>query len=753
MSFPDGVARSRRLPRSRPTRLRNRLPGGLPATVALPLGLVVWLVLICGGVRGVAQGTNLTWRWSNPAPFGNSITDLAWRTNRLYLAVGDRGSLWVADALPDWRRARTGTTAALRGAAYLGDRAIVVGEGGTVLWSDGETFAAAASGSTRWLESVAASADRVVAVGDAGTVLMSTDGVSWTAASTGRTNNLSSVTYASGLFVAVGDSGFIASSPDGLTWTARTAGRAAFNLYRVTPVPTGVMAVGDAGNYLISRTPQLAVWDSGRIVTTNALTSVLAVGSERLVGGAGELRFGVNLLGGWIWSSEINPLRANPAPLVTYQCLFWDGRQVVAGTRGGLIVTGTRSTTLAGFNWSYTEPPGFDSIWDSVVLSVPGTNVSVSFPLGIPAYATNTQPQTLRVTAGESAQFLDSADGKNWNRGLAPATASGVSYFGIGGRSNLVVAAGSAGALAVSRPDYVPLVSTNTATNGTQVVRVVLTNRVNTLGIAWESATSGVQADLRGVCADGNLFVVAGSAGTILTSPDARTWTRRTAGVSGVLSGAAAWPGGFVVSGQNGTLLTSANGQSWTSRASGTTRWLWRVRWLGGRLVAVGDGGTVLSSSDGRVWTASSRPSATWWNDVAWQSGWFCLVGDGGVVALSQDLSSWVESPTLTTRNLYTACAAAGQWIVGGSGAALLRARAVAFDAPVQVLNYPKSPDESLFLFGGQMDQAFRLERSSDLRTWGRATELEISDPEGVLLLLDSGANAPDGQFFRVVEP
>jgi len=101
MSFPDGVARSRRLPRPRPTRLRNRLPGGFPATVALPLGLLVWLVLICGGVQGVAQGTNLTWRWSNPAPFGNSITDLAWRTNRLYLAVGDRGSLWVADELPD----------------------------------------------------------------------------------------------------------------------------------------------------------------------------------------------------------------------------------------------------------------------------------------------------------------------------------------------------------------------------------------------------------------------------------------------------------------------------------------------------------------------------------------------------------------------------------------------------------------------------------------------------------------------------
>ena len=731
---------------ARPAAARLRLPGLVSAGWIL-------LSLVVGLLTGRAQGTNLTWRWSNPAPFGNSIADLAWRTNRLYLAVGDRGSLWVADEVTSWRRAKTGTTAALRGATYLGDRAIVVGEAGTVLWSDGEAFTPAVSGSTRWLESVAASPDRVVAVGDGGTVLVSTDGVSWTTASTGRTNHLSSVTHASGLFVAVGDSGFVASSPDGIQWTARTAGRGPFNLYRVAPVATGVMAVGDAGNYLISRTPQLAVWDSGRIATTNALTAVLALGSERLVGGAGELRFGVNLFGNWVWSSEINPLRANPAPLVTYQCLLWDGRQVVAGTRGGLIVTGTRSTTLAGFQWSYTEPPGFDSIWDAVVLSVPGTNVSVTFPSGVPAYTTNTQPQTLRVMAGESAQFLDSADGKNWNRGLAPANASGVSYYALGGRSNLVVAAGSSGALALSRTDYVPLVSTNTATNGTQVVRVLMTNLVNTLGIAWESVASPVSADLRAVCADARLFVVAGSAGTLLTSPDARSWTRRTSGSTATLSGAAGWPGGFVVSGQNGTLLTSADGQSWTARSSGTTRWLWRVRWLADRLVAVGDGGTVLTSTNGTSWTTRSTPSATWWNDVAWQSGWFCLVGDGGVVALSQDLSTWVESPTLTTRNLYTLCAAGGQWVVGGSGAAILRARAAAFDAPVQVLNYPKSPEDSLFLFGGQMDQTFRLERSVDLQNWGEATELEIGDPEGVLLLLDPGTNAPDGQFFRVTHP
>ena len=714
--------------------------------------LLLWVGLaVCGPVS--AQGTNLTWRWSNPTPFGNAITDLAWRTNRLYLAVGDRGSVWVAQALPEWRRARTGTTVSLRGATYLGDRAIVVGEGGTILWSDGDVFEAAVTGQTRWLESVTASPDRVVAVGDGGTVLVSTNGVDWRAASTGKTNNLTSVTYASGLFVAVGDAAFVASSADGLTWTVRNTGKTGFNLYRVAPVSTGIMAVGDSGNYVISRTAQLTQWDSGRIVTTNALTAVLAVGSERLVGGAGELRFGVSLFGNWVWSSEVNPLRANPAPLLTYQCLLWDGQQVVAGTRGGLIVTGTRSSSFAGFNWAYTEPTGLYAIWDSAVFSVPGTNVSVAFTGLVPAFTTNTTPQTLRVTVGESAQFMDSPDGKNWKRGLAPASASGVNYYAVGGRPGLAVAAGSSGALALSRTDYVPLVSTNSATQGTQSVRVLITNQVNTLGIAWEAVSSGVNSDLRAVCADSNLFVVAGSGGVILTSADARLWTRRTSGSTAFLSGAAAWPGGFVVSGQNGTLLSSTNGLAWTTRASGTTRWLWRVRWLGDHLVAVGDGGTVLTSTNGLAWTARPTPSTTWWNDVTWQSGWFCLVGDGGVVALSQDLSNWVETPTLTTRNLYTACAAQGQWVVAGTGGAILRTRAVAYDAPVQILNYPKAPEDSLFLFGGQMDQTFRLERSADLQTWDEAVDLEISDPEGVLILMDATTNAPSGQFFRILNP
>jgi hypothetical protein len=109
------------------------------------MALFVW---IAGLDPGWAQGTNLTWRWSNPTPFGNSIADLAWQTNRLYLAVGDRGSLWAASTLPNWWRVKTGTTASLRGATYLGDRAIVVGEGGVILWSDGAEFQSVSTGRT-----------------------------------------------------------------------------------------------------------------------------------------------------------------------------------------------------------------------------------------------------------------------------------------------------------------------------------------------------------------------------------------------------------------------------------------------------------------------------------------------------------------------------------------------------------------------------------------------------------------------------
>jgi len=718
------------------------------ASLCLWVGLALFLLaspVPCAAAANLAPD----WHWSNPAPFGNAVNALAWRTNRLYLSAGERGVLHVAGSLPDWRRVDTGTTRSLRAAAYLGDRAIVVGEAGLVLWSDDESFQAVETGRTNWLEGVAVSADRVVAVGDAGTVLVSTNGLDWTAGSTGATNWLRGIAFNAGLFVAVGDAGYVASSPDGRVWTVRAQGKTASDLNSVVPAPNGFFAVGDNGTYLSSRTVQLGQWDAGRVNTTYPLQAAFASGNERVVVGSGECWFGLQIGNVIAWSSEINGLRGLPAPFADYLSLISDGTRLVAGTRNGLVATGTRSLSFVGYNWSYTAPVGVSTIWDSLVVTAASTNVTVSATNGVPVFSTNSSPSTFRVAVGERAQFLDSDDSRTWNLGLAPASATNIDYFGIGGRAGLLVAAGSGGALARSRVEFLPSVTTNSFTNGAVVTRVVLTNQVNVLGIAWDASRSGVTNDLQGVAATAGLFVASGSAGTILTSPDAVTWTRRTSGSSAFLSSVAAWPGGFVATGERGTLLTSANGLQWTVRPPVGTNWLWRVRWLEDRLVVTGQGGTVLTSTNGMDWAARPTGTNVWWNDVARVGGAYYLVGDTGMVGISEDLASWTLVPSITLRNLYTASALDGRLVVAGSGGGILRARITPFGAPVRMLGHPKSPAESLFLFAGEPDQRFVLDRSTDLLQWTQPATYEISDPQGILILLDRGTNSAAAQFFR----
>ena len=90
-----------------------------------------------------------------------------------------------------------------------------------------------------------------------------------------------------------------------------------------------------------------------------------------------------------------------------------------------------------------------------------------------------------------------------------------------------------------------------------------------------------------------------------------------------------------------------------------------------------------------------------------------------------------------------------GQLVSVGMEGVILRAQAGAFPNPVRFLEFPQKPAENLFLFSGSLDQTFRLDFSTDLVDWTFGSELEITDPQGVLLLLDGGTNNPAQQFFR----
>ena len=77
---------------------------------------------------------------------------------------------------------------------------------------------------------------------------------------------------------------------------------------------------------------------------------------------------------------------------------------------------------------------------------------------------------------------------------------------------------------------------------------------------------------------DRNSFVVAGNAGTILTSSDGTSWTSRTSGTSNNLRLVTFANSTFVVVGYGGIIQTSSNnGISWMSSIKVTNNRLWGV--------------------------------------------------------------------------------------------------------------------------------------------------------------------------------
>src|SRR3954469_11459179 len=177
--------------------------------VRIPLGIVLaWIAgLLCVDARP-SPSPGPVWRWSNPAPHGAHIFGLA-NKNSTVVQVGEFGQAYASIDLNDWRPLTTGVTNMLRSACWLGDRLIITGSEGVVIYTDTLNFFQKVDlGTPDWLEGVASSTQRAVAVGDSGAIYTSTDGASWQ-----RLGNadewLRSVTFGNGVFVAVGDAGYV----------------------------------------------------------------------------------------------------------------------------------------------------------------------------------------------------------------------------------------------------------------------------------------------------------------------------------------------------------------------------------------------------------------------------------------------------------------------------------------------------------------------------------------------------------------
>ncbi len=672
----------------------------------------------------------LRWRWSNPAPHGNHVIDMAFHTNlNLAVQVCERGQLYTSDDLTLWIARDSGVTNWLRAVTFLGSRIVVTGENGCVLYADSPDDIRAGTlidGATAdWLEAVAASGSLLVAVGDNGAIYTSSTGLNWKRQQPSIAEWLKGVAFGGGAWVAVGELGTIYNSSTGTNWIKRASGTT-LDLERIAYFNGRFTTVGDQGVTLFS-TNNGVTWFSDPTGATNILYHFAYGNGDRLAVGSNDVR----LYDSGAWTNQLAKTNGPPA-WTYYSSIGRPGFFLTAG-RTGLMFEGYQTNSTPYF-WL---PSASDNsirpwLWDVISAS------------------------NIYVAVGDRGTVMSSANGVSWNLELVPNAVTNSIFLGVGGTTNMLVAVGDRGSL---------IYSPNTLTNITILITngggVLVTNQTSsTLGLFWYPVSPRPTTnDLQGVCASTNLFVATGDNGAVLTSPDGTNWMTRPAVTGEFLSSVTAWPGGFVATGDNGAIITSANGMAWIARAPVTTNWLYRVRHLASRLIAVGQNGTILTSPDGVTWTPRASGTTKFLYGLAQIEGTVFVTGGGGVVLTSTNLTNWVNIGSISTKPLYGVATDSRQLVVVSYEGAILRSPVLPDLTPPSILSYlhtTVSPGigQNLYLFGGKPDQQFTLDHRAafDTNQWIPGAPLEFIDSSGTFFFLETiyGTNQPPKEFYRL---
>ncbi len=680
----------------------------MPRTLIL-LALSALLPGVIPSLRG--SDPNYVWRWSNPTPHGNHIFDLV-TANATTIQICEKGQIYTSEDLTLWTPRESHTTNALRAGCYFGDRLLISGQNGTIVYADAlDGFTLLSLGSTDWLEGIAASPSVAVTVGDNGAIYSSGDGVNWQRRGA-FTNWFRSVAYGGGRFLAVGERGAIVASTNGIVWESKPLG-IAIDLNRAVWQTDRFWVLGNAGA-IYTNTSRFN-WQSANSGTTNALYGGAANASEFLAVGDLEARLKHSATQAWVNHLTANPFY--PVPSWTYYCSAWTGLEFLIGGHSGMFVEGFQTSATSAYSWITTTSPPRNWLWSV------------------------TRTPEFYAAVGDHAAVMLSANGADWELEVTPDSVALETLLGIGGTTNLLVAAGSGGTLLVSSNSYTNSVSTNSA--GARV-----TNQVSVFGVVWKAVTSTSSNDLQGVCSGSNLYVVTGARGTILTSSNGQSWTARSSGTTNYLSSVTAFPGGFVAVGDVGTILTSSNGISWVKRPAPTTNWIYQVKFLGGLLVGVGENRTIVTSQDGAAWTVRNSGTSEWLNGIDFAGDSYFAVGDKGLLLRSTNAVTWTPLPMITQKALYGAATdGAGQLVVVGVEGSILRTQVSPFTTPVNFLLYNRVSNQDLFLLKGRRDQRFYLDSSTNLTDWAVVKQLEIADPSGTLLHAEASNSIPKNIF------
>ena len=597
-------------------------------------------------------------KWANPLPQGNTLTDVIWNGSE-FLAVGGGGSILTSGDGESWSLSYSAASTSFTAIAWSGTQYIVVGGQGRILRraATNSDWTIVESGTQAYLSDITWTGKKFIAVGG-GIVATSSDGAHWTILSIPDVSILWGVTWMGDKLVAAGSAwnpdtqrveGVIVTSDDGTAWSTP--------LLTGTPLIldvtwTGSQLVAVGGDKFTSRGPPLddgsffyqggviltstdgKTWEqqaSGTDLDLHAVHYESSSGRIITAGGNSSL-YAVNPDYGVILSSSdgVNWVSVESNEKQIYEGLASSGSQTVVVGNYGTIKS---STDLQ--HWSNRTSGSLNSILDMVSM---GDQV---------------------IAVGEKGEVFTSLDGRSWASRNSGITTNlwGITWTG----SRLVAVGGEA----------------SEAGNG-----VILTS---TDGLSWINRTPASSlGTLTDVTWTGSQLVAVGGKGLILTSPNGIDWTSRYAEPSNPLWAVSANSDQIVVTGSFGTILTSSDGGAhWSKTSLDENIDLLSITWTGSSFVAVGgtsrspggseeDNGMVFISADGTNWETIDLDLDGVIYDVTWTGEQLLAIADNSTLISSEDGITWSKTPTISSMQQSCVLQHQGVTLIGGGGGTIL---------------------------------------------------------------------------------
>jgi hypothetical protein len=336
----------------------------------------------------------------------------------------------------------------------------------------------------------------------------------------------------------------------------------------------------------VSTSPDLATWTdtlvhpnhyANEVTYVSALGQYVAVGYTLFTSGLGWIATSTDAIN---WTIRVGSDSKTE--------VIWDGAKFMAIDAGGRIFT-----SADGLSWDsdlIIPSNGISQIYnglvhspvlsryvvvsgDRILSSDDGVNWTQRYTATLLETKSAIWTGSKFVAAGWNGNYLDSADGINWNLKsvigtIAPkAHMEDVAYSSSLGR--YVVVTGNTNS------------SIFTSTDET----------------TWNELGAAVPGGgLHGIVWTGSRFIAVGDAGTVVTSTDGVTWTDRSIAGGPYFKDVQVISGTVVAVGSQGKVYVSADdGINWSAQTTDTTNTLRSVAESPTRAVAVGEVGTVIS--------------------------------------------------------------------------------------------------------------------------------------------------------------